>query len=231
MGFNLFEVFSLLTPMLLHMGISALVSAAAVFGVWAEAATACTAVSAALTIPAAMWMMRRDARRYGTTAGAGQNAPRSTEKTNTDSSRSARRIACRALLCFLCGGLLNILWSSVLNELHITETFSNRTQEALLAADIALQLVGLGILVPVAEELIFRALTYTRLKRFFSVPISIFLSAVLFAVYHGNPVQMIFAFPMAVALAIVFERGKLFLYPVLFHMGANLTAVFLNFFI
>ena len=121
-------------------------------------------------------------------------------------------------------------WSGILNLIQIGEIFSNSTQEALLASEMVLQILGLGILVPIGEELIFRGLIYNRMKQMLSVKMSIFFSSLLFALYHGNPIQMIFSFPMALALTAVYEHGKLFLFPVLFHMGANLTAVFANFF-
>lgn len=109
--------------------------------------------------------------------------------------------------------------------------FFHAAQESLLAALAAVQLAGLGVLVPVAEELIFRGLIYERMKRFFSVKVSVLLSSLLFALYHGNPIQMIFAFPMAVVLAVVMQQGKSILFPILFHMGANLAAVCANLFV
>jgi len=168
-------------------------------------ATACTAVAAVLTIIPAALMYRRD--RLSGFAAETQAKPHPVRF---------------AAFCFVSGGVLNLAWSGILNMLHINEVFSNEVQEQLLAGQIAVQLVGLGLLVPVAEELIFRALIYNRMKRVLTARQAIFFSALLFAVYHGNPVQMIFAFPMALALAWVYEHGKLFLFPVLFHTGANL---------
>lgn len=203
-------ILSLLTPMLLHMFMQQL---ALILSQGRLDATACTAVAAVLTIIPAALMYRRD--RLSGFAAETQAKPHP---------------AHFAAFCFVSGGVLNLAWSGILNMLYINEVFSNEVQEQLLAGQIAVQLVGLGLLVPVAEELIFRALIYNRMKRVLTVRQAIFFSALLFAVYHGNPVQMIFAFPMALALAWVYEHGKLFLFPVLFHTGANLTAVLLNFF-
>ena len=62
-----------------------------------------------------------------------------------------------------------MVWSGILNLIQIGEIFSNSTQEALLASEMALQIVGLGILVPIGEELIFRGLIYNRMKQMLSV--------------------------------------------------------------
>ncbi len=203
---------SLITPLLLHMIVSEIT--AALLGSRFDSAV-CTSVAALLVIPAAGFMYFRDRQKQ---AGA-----------ESDISPSVHPVLF-GIFCFLAGIILNLIWSGILNMFHITSFFSNTAQERLLASGAAVQIIGLGVLVPVAEELVFRGLIYTRMKRFLPVRISVFLSALLFAVYHGNPIQMIFAFPMSIALAAVFERGKLFVFPLLFHMGANLMAVFANFF-
>lgn len=206
------EFLSVVTPLLLHMILSEL--SVLFFGTWLDS-TSCTAIAAAAVIPAAVWMYRKDRK-------AGRMGEDSGQKGN---------VFLFGVFCFAAGGLLNVAWSGILNLMRIGDHFSNQTQEALLAGSAVVQVLGLGILVPVAEELIFRGLIYNRMKGFLSIRQSVVLSSLLFAVYHGNPIQMIFAFPMALALTGVFERGKLFVFPVLFHMGANLTAVFMNFFL
>ena len=228
-------IFSLIIPMILHM----LLSDAAVILVGQSGdATLCTTLAAVLTIPVAVCMFYWDKKRGITTGNDGQNVSgyrinrndrAESEKCQGELNRNNRQIFF-GILCFMAGGILNMAWSGILNLIQIGEIFSNSTQEALLASEMALQIVGLGILVPIGEELIFRGLIYNRMKQMLSVKMSIFFSSLLFALYHGNPIQMIFSFPMALALTAVYEHGKLFLFPVLFHMGANLTAVFANFF-
>ena len=66
------------------------------------------------------------------------------------------------IACFVSGGILDRVWSQVLFWLRVQDYFSNQTQEQLLASQLAVQIIGLGILVPVAEELIFRGLLYAR---------------------------------------------------------------------
>lgn len=132
------------------------------------------------------------------------------------------------MVCFGGGGVLNMIWSSILTHFQIYQFFSNETQEALLASEILLQLIGLVVVVPAAEELIFRGLVYNRMKQKLSVGAAVFFSALLFSVYHGNPIQMIFAFPMALMLAAAYEYGRWLGFPILFHMGANLAAVLAN---
>lgn len=194
----------LITPLLLHMVIS---EAVGIFLGQVLDAAGCASAAALLVLPIAMWMQRRQPK---------------------EAVYTRRYFAIAAGLCFAGGGILNLLWSGVMHLFHITETFSNTAQEQLLGSQVLIQIVGLGFLVPLTEEMIFRGLIYRRMRKWFPVGVSVCLSALLFAVYHGNPVQIIYAFPMAVILAVLLEKGKHMVYPVLFHMGANLIAVILN---
>lgn len=229
------DIVSILTPVLLHLAVSMAVSLAmqgAAFGMRFDAAAVTTAANF-FVIPIALWMYRRDCARTHSPAQTQSctDAQGSAQMQKCARTQPRLRLAACGLLCFAAGGLMNLAWSGVLNLLQVTEHFSNQQQELLFAGDYLVQILGLGVVVPLSEELIFRGLTYRRMRRLFSVRTAVILSALLFAVYHGNVVQMLFAFPMAVALAMVFERGKLFVFPLLFHMGANLTAIFFNFFL
>lgn len=83
----------------------------------------------------------------------------------------------------------------------------------------------LGIIIPFGEELCFRGLFYGRLREWMS-PISAgLLSALVFALIHGNAVQGVTAFFYGMALALVYERSKSIWAPFLMHAGINTTVV------
>ena len=126
------------------------------------------------------------------------------------------------------GVILNQLLSAVMNSFAVTEHFSNAAQEGLLGSGFLTQLIGLGILVPLMEELLFRGLVYQRMKKYFPVKISILLAAAVFALYHGNMVQILFAFPMALVMLLAYEKWKSLTVPVVFHMAVNLSTVILH---
>lgn len=213
-------IVSLFIPMLLHMILSEV--SVLLLGNSGNAAL-CTTAAAILTIPPAAVMFFKDQNKRRS-----QNNTIDEKKSDTTAARMVKNRALFGVFCFTAGGVLNIIWSGVLNLLQIGSFFSNTVQEALLASELVLQIAGLGLIVPIAEELIFRALIYNRMKTMLSVRMSVFFSALLFAAYHGNPIQIIFAFPMALVMAAVYEYGQHFAFPVLFHMGANLTAVLVN---
>ncbi len=233
---DLRKIISLLTPVLLHqatalMAVFLLRVCADQYGLEYNA-TIAVLVGNLLALPVAAQMYRRD-RQIETLSGAKTSGTMISPEAGCVEKISAfgvmrRQAVLFGTLCFVSGGVLNVVWSGILNLFHIQALFSNQTQEQLLAANLLLQIVGLGIVAPVVEELIFRGLTYRRMRQMFPLWVAVLLSSFLFAVYHGNPIQMIFSFPMAVVLALLYECGELFVFPVLFHMGSNLAAIFLQ---
>ena len=236
---------SLITPVLLHMAVSVIVTAAggAIGGAAADSAV-CTSVTALLVLPVLIWMYRSDAAKgmHSNKSicrfdGAQQEDCRSQNTQGTAAVKTNRRgkdirkttyLIGILVLCAVSGGILNLLWSGILQQLRIQDHFSNAVQEQLFAGQVMVQLLGLGVLVPLAEELIFRGLIYTRIRKRIPAGAAIFFSALLFALFHGNVIQMIFAFPLALILAWLYERSGWFACPLAFHMGANLTAIVLN---
>ncbi len=80
-----------------------------------------------------------------------------------------------------------------------------------------------SVISPLAEEMIFRGIVYSKCRRVIGVIPGILLSALLFAVLHGNIVQGVYAFLMGLLICGVYERYKSFLAPVLFHAVANVV--------
>ena len=128
-------------------------------------------------------------------------------------------------LAFGCGIAASFAGSWIMNLLQVQEVFSNEVQEGRFSSGFALQLAGLGLIVPVTEELIFRGLFYERLREVMPIRWAILCAAAVFALYHGNPIQIIYAFPMALLLHFFYEQSGTLTAPILFHIGANLISV------
>lgn len=128
---------------------------------------------------------------------------------------------------FAAGALLSILSSWIMTRLGLYERFGNTAQEALMTASFPMQVFGLGMIIPIAEEYTFRGLLHSRLKTITGTMYALFASSLLFAVIHGNIIQFLYAFPMGCILCLSYEcaEGNLAA-PVLMHMGANLVSVF-----
>ncbi|MDD2957998.1 MAG: type II CAAX endopeptidase family protein [Lachnospiraceae bacterium] len=129
----------------------------------------------------------------------------------------------------LSGAAVSVGMSAVMNMARITDLFSNQVQEELLSSNILIQGVGLCFIIPAVEELVFRGLFYQRLKEYFTRFPAMLLVSLVFALYHGNPVQMIYAFPLGLIMVWFYEECGSLRAPLLFHIGANLISVILEY--
>lgn len=84
---------------------------------------------------------------------------------------------------------------------------------------VCLSTVAIG---PIFEEVLFRGLVYSVAERGVGGYAPAILSSVLFGLWHGQPVQMIYATVVGVALGLVYMKTKNLLYPILLHMLINL---------
>lgn len=80
-----------------------------------------------------------------------------------------------------------------------------------------------GILSPVVEETVFRGIVYRALYRNTGKMIALAGSAVLFGIFHGNVVQMVYAGLMGGVLAYVYQKYESLTAPILVHGAANVA--------
>ncbi len=97
------------------------------------------------------------------------------------------------------------------------------------AANLFIGLVCYGLVSPVAEETLFRGILYNGLRAMTDKKIAIVLSAAIFGVYHGNPIQAIYGFLMGCLIAYTYEYFGNYKMPVLVHMLANVLAYCLSY--
>ncbi len=121
---------------------------------------------------------------------------------------------------------LNIALSFV-GLTNASESFQ-RTASVQYALPLPVGLVIYGILIPFTEELLFRGVIQNRIRRYFPFWLAILLDALIFGCYHGNPVQILYAFLMGLALAGVYEHYRVLNAPVTMHIAANLLIYFLS---
>lgn len=111
---------------------------------------------------------------------------------------------------------------------QISQTYEEVSNEQ-YGSGLVTGVIVFGLLSPIAEEVIFRGIIYNRLKRIFPFYISIFLSALLFGIFHGNIVQGIYAFLMGLLMTVFYEKYKSFYAPVIIHMVANIGVYVLSY--
>lgn len=94
---------------------------------------------------------------------------------------------------------------------------------------------GVGIILlaviaaPLVEELIFRGIVFNSIKRIRSGWLPIIISSAVFGAYHMNMVQAVYATFIGIVAAIIYERKKSLVYPILLHMANNLIGAIQSF--
>ena len=113
------------------------------------------------------------------------------------------------------------------NLAFVSESYQN-TSAAFYAPPLLVQVVCLGFIIPISEELLFRGLLFKRcrgLMGFWPAALSISL---LFGFSHGNLVQFLYAVGLGLLLAYVCEKYGSLKAAFLLHMTANLTSVIMT---
>lgn len=77
------------------------------------------------------------------------------------------------------------------------------------------------IMAPIAEELLFRGMVYTSLRKGFSIVWATIFTAVIFSAYHMNIVQFIYIIPFGIASCLIYERTQTIFSVMLFHLVYN----------
>lgn len=130
-------------------------------------------------------------------------------------------------ICIIC--ILAVVSSLLLNSLAILTGFAgssssfSKTSSAQFSLPVWAGIIVYGIVTPVTEEIVHRGLIYNRLRRYFGFEIALVGSSLLFGLFHGNTVQLVYGSLMGMMLAYIYERYGAFLYPVLFHCMANIA--------
>lgn len=95
------------------------------------------------------------------------------------------------------------------------------TAETLYSAGFPMQVLILGLIIPLAEELMFRGILFRRYRENRTFAYAAFASALFFSFMHTNMTQMIYAFFLGILLAYVYDRYGSFLAPLALHMILN----------
>ncbi len=84
-------------------------------------------------------------------------------------------------------------------------------------------ILATAVVGPILEELVFRGIIYNNLKKSFSIKSSLLILSLMFAVYHFNFVQGLYAFLFSIIITYYYEKTDNFLVPTFIHIVGNLA--------
>lgn len=100
-----------------------------------------------------------------------------------------------------------------------------QANEAFFGGRMIYELFGSCLIIPVAEELLFRGVVYKRLRLLFGAAPAIVLSSLVFGILHANLVQFLYAGILGLLLAFLVEKTGYLYTAVLGHIAVNIIAV------
>lgn len=100
----------------------------------------------------------------------------------------------------------------------------SQTMDLLTQDKLWIDILAVGILAPVSEELVFRGLVFNRLRYFVNERGAILTSAFIFGMMHmPSVIQVGYAFVLGYILAYAYSKFENILVPILIHMIFNLS--------
>lgn len=126
------------------------------------------------------------------------------------------------------GITMSLFISCFLSVLPIPESLLETYAESskgLFSGNIIMRALATVIVPPIAEEIIFRGMMISRLKKVMKPWMAIVISSLLFALVHGHPVWMAYTFVCGIIFAIVAEASKSVSTSILLHMSFNAVSL------
>ncbi len=134
-------------------------------------------------------------------------------------------------LCALYGVALNIFIAVTLSLLPIPSELLTAVDDQYAGlmgnSNVVLEILSTAVLTGTVEEVIFRGLTISRLKKGMNRAVAIGISAVIFGLFHGTLLAVCYATVLGVVFGILAERYGSILPCVICHMFFNVTNFFL----
>lgn len=124
-----------------------------------------------------------------------------------------------AAICIALNNLMNMANLAFYSDAY------KETAETFYSAGFGVQILCLGFITPIAEEFLFRGIIYRRYRLISSMKLALTWSTLLFALAHGNMVQMIYAAVLGVFLGYVYEKFGTIIAPICMHIVVNLTSL------
>lgn len=218
------KVWNIIYPVFMYYALSNIVIALAVMALgvteenYVQSYTMLQTIAMAVSIPVLFGFYRKDRQLFTVFH----------QRTGNEYEEVSRKEKIlNGVFIFLCGALAGLVLNQVFEAVGMTEMsegYQNITAQ-FFAGDMLFEILGLGVLAPVAEELLYRGVVYARLSDWMGLRMAAVSSALIFGGLHMNMVQFAYAFLMGLLLVFFLERFHNLLGAILGHIGANLITV------
>ena len=123
----------------------------------------------------------------------------------------------------LCYGLNGIL---LMVQLAFPHLAVDGMSKLIASTPFWLQVVGIGLVAPISEEMLFRGILFRRYRERYPYITATILTSVIFGLMHGSTLQFLYAFVMGLFLCYIYEVYGTMKAPIALHIVINLFSVF-----
>lgn len=135
-------------------------------------------------------------------------------------------------ICALYGIALNIFISVTMSFLplptEMVDALNNQYEGLFGGTNIVIEILNTAVLTGLVEEIFFRGLALSRLKRGMSRVAAVVVSAVIFGLFHGAFIAVCYATVLGLVFGFLAERHNSILPTVICHMFFNASSFFLT---
>lgn len=100
--------------------------------------------------------------------------------------------------------------------------------EMITSTNTIIAILGVGIVGPIIEEVIFRGLIFKELEKMMPISLVIVVQGILFGIYHLNLVQFIYTTLIGILLGVAYILTKSLWVPIFIHIVNNISALFIS---
>nr|WP_315103816.1 type II CAAX endopeptidase family protein [uncultured Catonella sp.] len=126
---------------------------------------------------------------------------------------------CMCITIMYVGNIIGTWLSSFISEIF-GKTSNNNLAELIMNTDMLSTAIFVVILGPIMEEIIFRKILIDRTVKF-GERNAMFLSALMFGLFHMNLFQFFYAFGIGIIFAYMYIRSRRIEYSIIFHIIIN----------
>lgn len=124
---------------------------------------------------------------------------------------------CTGLIVF---GIVNFIPFIIKSPINGYETLEQ------LSVPTFKMIISVTLLAPIVEEILCRGLIFDYARKNINIIAAIIIQALVFSVIHGNIIQSIYAFFLAIVFALVYMKTETLLAPIILHIFHNAVNIF-----
>ena len=129
------------------------------------------------------------------------------------------------------GWSFSLLVCCVLNVIPLPEEVLQsyaESSQGIVEGNYFIRILATVVVIPIVEEVIFRGLIYTRMKKAMKVPVAIVFSGLVFGLMHGQILWISYTFIGGILFAVVMEKTKSLKASIVLHMALNSVSAVLG---